>query len=242
MKEGKDRHKAAFSVVVVGGVLITAAIITLYSPWLQVFDLREIVVSGNQRVSASEVAQAADLRSGQSLLAIPLRALAERVSLLPWVHDVSVRRAFPHTICIHLSEREPIARVSPASGGACVLLGAGGVVVEDDCAGSEAEFLVIGAALSGIEPGYKLLDSRLVEFLEGLRRADLRGVHVREVEVSDMSSIRLEADHGLRILLGDLDGIMAQLGALASLCRTINAADYQLIDLRWGGGATLVPR
>ena len=73
MKEGKSRLKTAFWLLGLGGVLITVAIIALYTPWLPIFDLREVAVSGNKETTALDVARAANVRGGVGLLSVSLR-------------------------------------------------------------------------------------------------------------------------------------------------------------------------
>ncbi|HHK67317.1 MAG TPA: FtsQ-type POTRA domain-containing protein [Candidatus Acetothermia bacterium] len=240
MKEGKSRHRAVFWGVTVGGVLITAAVISLYTPGLRLLDLREIVVAGNRYTSAAEVATAAGLRAGVSLLAISPRSVSDRVSTLPWVKAAMVRRIYPHRLSIRVEERIPVAAVL-LEGGEALTIGDGGVIVE---AGERPDLpRVDGAALSGDRPGGYLLDRRVIDLIDSLAfDTRLRGVDIRRIDVSDPASVVLYAADGPRILLGGLEGIAARLDELAALSRTIDLGSYESIDLRFKGEATLVRR
>ncbi|MBU0596439.1 hypothetical protein KJ567_07135, partial [Candidatus Bipolaricaulota bacterium] len=62
------------------------------------------------------------------------------------------------------------------------------------------------------------------------------------LNVSNLASIELLTEDGLRVRLGGIEGVTGRVEALAALSRRIDFRDYELIDLRFGGEATLVPR
>jgi cell division protein FtsQ len=240
VKEGKSRLSTAFWLLGLGGVLITVAIIALYTPWLPIFDLREVGVSGNRETSALDVARAANLRGGVGLLSVSLSSTAKRVSVLPWVKDVRVSRSFPHGVTIEVVERSPVARVQ--QGGKCALVGEGGVVVAVTCTGRDDVPILKGAALSKLEPGGRLADAAAEALMDALERTPLAGLTVREVDVSKRESAELVTTDDARVRLGALSEAAARVRCLEALCRTVKAEQYELIDLRFGGEATLVPR
>ena len=241
MKEGKLRRRAVFWVVALGGVLITAAVITLYAPWLRLFDLRELVVTGHQHTAVTEIVHVADLSRGQPLLSVSLRGVIARVEALPWIEKVSVRRQFPHTITIEVTEREAIARLMQ-SDGTCLLLGTDGVILESSCEGFDVGIALIGAETSGTTSGSALADSRIAWLVDTLYATEFPGLNVTEVDVSDLSSVVLNAESDLRIRFGDIEGGSLKVDELLALCSTIDVSKYSSIDLRLGGEATLVPR
>ena len=241
MKEGKSRLKTAFWLLGLGGVLITVAIIALYTPWFPIFDLREVAVSGNKETTALDVARAANLRGGVGLLSVSLRTTAKRVSALPWVENVRVRRSFPHGINIQVIERSPVARVM-LTGSACALIGEGGVVVAIDCKGRDGTPLLKGVSLSKAEPGGRLAKQGAADLMDALQRAALPGAVVREVNISKGESAELVTTAETRVRLGALDEAAGKISYLEALCRAAKAEQYELIDLRFGGEATLVPR
>ncbi|MCB2225296.1 MAG: FtsQ-type POTRA domain-containing protein [Desulfarculaceae bacterium] len=64
-------------------------------------------VKGTDHLSRLDVLQAAEVGSHSNLLALPVGEIAQRVKALPWVSDASVRRQFPGTVIIEVSERRP---------------------------------------------------------------------------------------------------------------------------------------
>ncbi len=78
--------------------------------------------------------------------------------------------------------------------------------------------------------------------MDALQAASIAGLTVREVDVSKRESVELVTTADARIRLGTLSEAAAKIRYLEALCRTVKAEQYELIDLRFGGEATLVPR
>jgi len=240
-KEGKAWRRSVIAAVVLGGVLITAAISVLYIPSLGFVDLREVLISGNRHAAVSEIVSLSGLSRGQALPAISLRRVASQIREHPWVRSVHVRRVLPHGIQITIQERTEIAWMALSSDGECLLLGDGGVVVSTDCATSSVVELC-GAVVTDHAPGARLVDGRVADLLKSLRREELHSLDATCLNVSNLASIELLAEDGLRVRLGGIEGVMGRVEALAALSRRIDFRDYEQIDLRFGGEATLVPR
>lgn len=73
------------------------------------FALAHVTLEGRGRTPREDVIQALDLDAGTPMLAVDLSAARARVETLPWVHTAILRRQWPHTLHVTLSERQPIA-------------------------------------------------------------------------------------------------------------------------------------
>jgi len=223
-----------------GGVLIAAVIIALYTPWLQFCDVREVVVSGNQNATAVDLVSLSQLHRGQTIFSVPATLVRRRLEEHPWVKHASVRRVFPHTIQLVVEERHVIAWSQHPSENSRVAVADGGIIVgRDESITSSLE--LIGAAASGWERGDRILDSRVAELVAVLS-GNVCQLAVRSVDVTDLRSIELILENDTRVLLGDMAQTQNHLAALSMLCREIEIDEYKLIDVRFGGEATLVPR
>ena len=227
----------------IGGVLIAAAVVVLYIPWLGFFDLREIVVKGNHYLSREEIVAASGFRVGSSLLRMPVRHALKVTSKHPWVKEVSIRRVFPHTAEISIRERTPIAVISDPEGENSLLVVAeGGVIVQRVSEVSSPILSIRGGRLTGANLGAQLTDPGMIVALERLHQRRLNAGAFHLADFSDPSAVMLYTQDGLEVALGPVDGIEARIDALTALLATLNPADYRSIDLRFGGEATLVPR
>lgn len=110
-------------------LLLTAALawVVLASPWLAV---DRVQVAGTGRLTADQVAQAAAVGEGTPLARVDVAAAAERVRTLAPVRDARVRRVWPGTLRIEVTERTPVAGAPAGPGGrdGVQLLDAAGVV------------------------------------------------------------------------------------------------------------------
>jgi cell division septal protein FtsQ len=240
VKEGNTKRQSAVWVFISGGVLIAAAIIALYTPWFQFCDVREVVVSGNQNATAADLVSLSQLHRGQTIFSVPATLVRRRLEQHPWVKQASVRRVFPHTIQLVVEERRIIAWSQHPSENSRVAVAEGGVIVgRDNAVTSSLE--LIGAEFSSWEQGDRLLDSRVGELV-----AELSGnacqLAVRSVDVTKLHAIELILENDTLVLLGDMTHTQDRLAALNALCREIDIDGYELIDVRFGGEATLVPR
>ena len=121
-------------------------------------------------------------------------------------------------------------------------LGEGGVVVSADCSQSSSMIELRGARLSGGAVGAVLLDETVGDLLKAVRGGVLASLAIRLIDLTNPDSVRLLTGSGLRVLLGDISEVSLRLNSLAALSRRLDLEDYEVIDLRFGGEATLVPR
>jgi cell division protein FtsQ len=71
--------------------------------------LETIEVSPLTRLTRSEIVALAGVKPGDSMLGLKLKGVVEQLAKNPWIERVQVRRFFPHTLSITLSERTPKA-------------------------------------------------------------------------------------------------------------------------------------
>jgi cell division septal protein FtsQ len=242
VKEGAFWRGSAVSVFAVGGVLITAAAIALCTPWFGLIDLREVVITGNHHAAAADLVGVAGLQRGQSLLTLSLRRIRANIMRHPWVKDVSLDRRWPHRLVIGVEERAETAWMTDPSGEGCLTVGEGGVIVSTDCEHASALPELRGARLSGTDPGSVLLDGSIDTLIGALREGELAALGAELIDLTDPDSVELTTSSGLKVLLGGIDVALLRLKSLTALSRSLNVEDYEIIDLRFGGEATLVPR
>jgi len=102
--------------------------------------LESIEVSPLRRLSKNEIVALAGVKPGDSMLGLKLKGVVEKLSKNPWIEEVQVRRFFPHTLSISLSERSPQA---VANVGCLYYLDAKGVLFKSLVDGDRLDFLLI---------------------------------------------------------------------------------------------------
>lgn len=71
--------------------------------------VRDITVEGNARLSSTEVEQLVPGLRGENILKVDFRQYERRILDSPWVADVTLFRALPAKVKIHVVERVPMA-------------------------------------------------------------------------------------------------------------------------------------
>jgi cell division septal protein FtsQ len=240
VKEGNSKRGNVVWAFISGGVVIAAAVIALYTPWLQICDVRQIVVSGNRHATAVELVALSGLHRGQTVFSVPAASVKRRLEQHPWVKRAVVRRIFPHTIQLVIEERQVIAWAQVPSDGSRVAIAEGGVLVGTEVA-STASLELIGAEFSSWDRGGVLLNLQVAELLSELEGALCQHA-VQSVDVTDLRSVELFLENDVRVRLGDILTMRDRLALVEALCQEIGIDGYELIDVRFGGEATLVPR
>lgn len=74
--------------------------------------LERIEISGNKKLTRDEVLATAAVKTGDDLLSLKLTRMGEHLVKNPWIASVRVKRNFPHSLFIDITEREPVGIVS----------------------------------------------------------------------------------------------------------------------------------
>ncbi len=70
------------------------------------FAIEDVKVSGNIQTSEIDIFQLLGLDGATSLIALDVNAARKKLTELPWVEDVDVRKIYPKTIEVRLKERQ----------------------------------------------------------------------------------------------------------------------------------------
>lgn len=115
VKRDEDRTRLGKVVVVLALVtLVAGAVAAMRSPLL---DVDHIVVAGAGRTPEQEIVAASGIRRRTSMGDVALGTASRRVATLPWVHRATVRRSWPGTVRIEVTERRPLAQIHRQGGG-----------------------------------------------------------------------------------------------------------------------------
>lgn len=87
------------------GVLLIGLFL-IYTPY---FNLRQVDVVGNQRLSSAEVIETSGMEGGTNLLTIDLGQIAARLRRHPWIRTATVYRRLPGQLIVEIDERTPRA-------------------------------------------------------------------------------------------------------------------------------------
>jgi hypothetical protein len=102
-----ERIRPFWIVFALAGILSVAAgaFLAMWSG----FDPSHVAVTGNRRVSSSEILRVADIPANRSIWLENTKAIAARIRTIPYVGVASIHRLPPASLTIAVSERVPFA-------------------------------------------------------------------------------------------------------------------------------------
>ena len=242
MDQGGSASKAIGWGLVVGGILIAAVVVALYSPTLGLFDVRRLQVIGNETVPAAQLAEFTGVQAGENLLRISRARIKTSLLQDPRIQNATVTRSLPHTLVVHVEERQPVAACARSAGG-WWLLGNDAVIATSVDDLPEGLLIVTGIPWDReATPGACATDGWIAFAMALIGDANAAGAEIQSVDLSDATCVIAARRQGTTIALGGPDQLASSVRALKSLLDEVDADDYQSIDLSRGGEATLVPR
>lgn len=224
---------AAIVLVLSFGVYHTVGLV-LASEMLTV---SRITVQGNQRMSQGEVLALLDGLSNASMVTTDLEAWRQKLLMSPWVEEASIRRMFPGTLVVVISERQPIG-VGRIRGRLYLLDGSGSVIDEFGPNYADLDLPVIDGMGDG-EADDSPADeerARLAGRLMGdLHRLPALARRVSQIDVSDARNaiVVLKGDTVL-VHVGEqrfVQRLQAYLDLVPALREQVPEIDY--VDLRF---------
>ncbi len=109
------------------------------------FRLADITVEGRHYIDPQTLRDTIGVKPGDPLLGVDIKVMQARLTALPWVRDVSVRRAWPDRLFVTIDERQPLAIWRDAPGGPGVVDQDGVILTRHNLASFGQLLLVEGA-------------------------------------------------------------------------------------------------
>ncbi len=112
-----NRRRLTTKLVALRPMLIGAAVVALagFGAWVVLFSswlaAQHVSVVGESTLSAQTVQAAADVSIGTPLVRLDVGQIQARVAALPAVRSVTVRRSWPDTVSISITERTAVAAI-----------------------------------------------------------------------------------------------------------------------------------
>ncbi len=104
----KRRNQITIFAVAVFAVLLGAY--GLYHSGL--FNVTKVEIAGNKAVLSAKIVQACNVDRETNLLSVSTGDIRDKLLKDPWIKEVAVKRALPHTLKVELIERTPAMLVS----------------------------------------------------------------------------------------------------------------------------------
>lgn len=194
-------------VCAIAGLAVFAGWALLGSSWLAA---QRVTVTGERTLAERQIVSAAQVQLGTPLVRLDLAQVRQRVASLRPVASVSVHRAWPHTVAITITEREPVAAVRGAGAG-WDLLDKSGVVFRHSDKQPPLPVVAVpstrdSATLQAVAAVVTALPPRLL-------------ATVRQLSAQTMDSITLQLTAGREVRWGSADKNAAKVQVLTVLLK-----------------------
>lgn len=221
--------------IAVVAVLIGSGAWTYESPFLRV---GKVEVRGTGQVTPDTVIQVAGL-VGKSMFTADLGHAQQAIAKLPLVSTVTIRRAWPRTVQVTITERQPWG--TWRQGGVDYTIDREGVVLGLGPASADAPVITSsepGSRVQGERVNYQAVDAA-AEIYAQLPKA--LGTTATEVAFVAGKGVQVTTANGQTALLGDSSSIAYKLAVWAALAKAAVAQriEYTTIDLRFGNRPVL---
>lgn len=181
------------------GIIVMLILIVLANTVL--FRCKEITVTGNSRYSAEAIIVDSGLTTGQNLLHVNRNGAAEKiVEALAYIDSASVKRSFPSTIEITVTEAEK--RFAVREGAVTAAVSYKGKIVEQGyfpdlplVVGMEAESIETGSWLNSKVDGKNDIPDAILDAAESAMMDN-----ISKIDITDRFSLDMELDNG-RIII-----------------------------------------
>ncbi len=192
---------------------------------------RHVVVSGERETTAAAVIAASGLTGAPPLIDIDSASVASAVERLPWVKRAVVRREWPESVKITVTESVPIAYASGAKGSA--LVDADGRVLAELSPGARlpADLVPLGALPTPIPGAFVAPSEAAVLTVAGALPLSVLPQVAALTRLPELGVVA-ETHSGAEVVFGPAADLSAKMVALVTVLKSTSLAARQRLDLR----------
>ena len=212
----------------------------------ETFTIRNISVSGNHRLSSGQVQALLGSLVGSNIVAADLEAARRDLQDAPWVDHVEIRRVFPDSLSVVLTEREAsaLAQINDT----LFLLDSTGTAI-DQYGPNYAEFdLPIVHGLTGGDSREMLIDEQrarvLGRFLDSLQGRQDLVERLSEIDLRDPQNVVVVLKGDTAAVRLGREKFVERLSSYVELAATLRerVPDIDYVDVRYVPQLVVGPR
>jgi len=236
----KNKRKRKVLPIVLTLVILVLAGFASYN----VFQVRHILVEGNDEYSADYIVELADIPDETLMIRVDENKLEENIGSNPFLSLENVDYKLPDTVVLTVLERKPAAVLTYA--GNVLLLDREMNVLEMDASAESANYPELqGIAVEALNLGKQLQTadafklSVATSILDELKTQDALGM-VGVIDLTDINNIRLKTKGGPGVLFGQSDNPAGKIGWMVKLLPSLiqEGSTQGILDVTAGTFAT----
>ncbi len=216
-------------------LFVLCAVIASFTPY---FDIKQVNVTGNSRVSAQEIEAASGIAEGSNIFRVKLSSVRKRLEKISYVHSVRVKREFPNQVSIEIEESQPVA-AAPYMGN-YILIDMYGKTLEQETKENMENLpeivTLIGLEIKNFELGEKIIVENernlqiVLESLTELVHNSLIG-NMSEIDLTSADGVVFRMnDSKLTVLMGDATDLPYRVKFLKEILDKLGGTPRGMID------------
>lgn len=233
---GRRRLRAAVAGCVVFGIG-AGALLLLHSPFLSA---RHVTVEGADHTALSLVVRTAGLQGHPPLIDVSSGAASRRLEALPWVGRAVVRRRWPDSVTVEITERQPVAVTAAEAPATWALIDATGRVLQWQATRPAGLPLLVSPVRAG--PAGSRIGPAAVPGLAVVQAAQSAlDEAVVQVTVGTSGMVTMLLPGSVEAVMGQSDALGPKMAALRSVLAGAPPAGPETIDVTVPGEPTVGP-
>lgn len=210
------------------------------------FQIKFIAVNGNNNVAREEVIKLSSIYYGENIFRINKKNSMKSIFQNPYVKMIKIRRVIPSKVVIDIIEREIMAYVPYV--GSYLNIDEEGMILEINPAIKRTDLPVVkGLKFNTFKVGEHLnIESKeqftaTTSLIKEIKNSGMLNI-VSEIDVSDLSNIRLKIKEGIKANLGGTDNLNYKINFARSIVEDIKKQNLKgTIELSHKGNPVFTP-
>jgi len=213
-------------------LFITMSVLAFYyftqSPF---FALKEIDVKGNKQLPQTEIIQKSGLSLGINYFDIDTGLVAKRLSSIPVIASVDVKKSLPNRMEIVVKERKPLALCCTQD--CFAVIDGQGYCIEKNVSIQDYDLPIItGLTPDLLQPGEKVSNKECLQSILAVLGEDVQQF-ISEIDLSREDNLIAYTRQGIPLLLGTPDQLAEKIKVAVTyldLLGTVDGVEY--LDIR----------
>lgn len=219
-------------------ILLILLVLFLLSP---VFNVNEITVTGNNKISVNEIISLTRIQNGTNLFKMSKKDIQSNVKQQPYIRSIEIKRVLPNKMELTVIERE--LEFLFEFGNSYAYIGSEGYILEINSENVADKLHIVGYATSEemIKPGNRLCSADLkslnavIQIMLSAKNNALDG-YIKRIDISDnLNFILYLDDERKKVELGDtsnLDTKMLYIQVMIEREKNRDGTIFTNVDLR----------
>lgn len=222
-KKRKKREKRKKRILNFILLLFMIILIYLFVFKTNFFDIKNIEITGNKKLSNDQIIKASICMKGKNIFKINKNYCEESIKKLAYVKNVKITRKLPSTINVEIVEREEVA-IIPYIGAFIYIDEEGYVLKIEERKGDVKLPQIFGLKLSNLQVGDCIFDnverSGNLDFLILGKDAKLLE-QMKYINFSNEENTMIELNNGIKVAFGPLNNVKYKLSFLSKILKDI---------------------